>query len=327
MLLTCSQAPGFIKSNAELIDVLASVTNMEPSTAILTRGTIVFGDSISGGKHYTSGGFEMSSGLVSGGRLGRDHMLIDVPNHHVRDRLMDYINTQLEEDQRERARLAVFADLSPAQIEEYSALVTQLVKKRQPRTTEELIALVAGDRPIRTDSERRRVIAQGMALEDVYLDVDLTPKLGFGKRTYDRLGPIICSVVDPNEQRLTLEERDLKDPEMDIDRDCDQIRAMIAMLAFKKEWTLDQFRLALGDGIERKDLTKFLCQDGPRKGNNRVFQLAWEFFKRRELLGLSLTDTPNDGKVLEESNTNTRKRVDAGENSRVTRSKRARNSN
>ncbi|XDG05148.1 hypothetical protein ABKA04_004763 [Annulohypoxylon sp. FPYF3050] len=316
--------PRFVKSNAELIDTLASATNMEPSRAIMIRGTIVFIDSMSGGKHYTSG--MLCGGLVSGGRLGRDHMLNDVPNHYVRDRLMDYINTQLEEDQRERARLAVFTDLNPAEIEEYSALIVQWVKKCQPKTHEELIALVAGDKPIRTNNERGRVLDQGLTLEDVYLDVDLTSKPGFAKRTYSRPGPIVHSVVEPDRKIPTPEERDI-DPGTDIDRDCDQIRAMIAMFAFKKEWTVDQFRLALGNGIERKDLTKFLSQDGPKKGNDGIFQLAWEFFKRRELLGLPLTEPPDNGNVLQESNANTRKHTDAGENTRVTRSKRARISN
>ncbi|KAI1085966.1 hypothetical protein F5B19DRAFT_502590 [Rostrohypoxylon terebratum] len=319
--------PRFVKSNAELIDALASATNMEPSTAIMIRGTIVFADSISGGKHYSSGMF--SGGLVSGGRLGRDHMLDDVPNHYVRDRLMDYINSQLEgEDQKERARLAVFTDLSPAEIKEYSALIVQWVKKNQPKTTEELITLVAGDKPIRTESERWRVIDQGQALEGVYLDVDLASKPGFAKRTYSRPGPIIHSVVEPGQKTPTPAEQNI-DPGTDIDKDCDQIRAMIAMFAFKKEWTVDQFRLALGYFIERKDLTKFLCQDGPRKGIDNIFQLAWEFFKRRELLGLPLTETPDNGNVLQEShaNANTRKRVYAGENTRVTRSKSARKSN
>ncbi|KAI1455153.1 hypothetical protein F4805DRAFT_437023 [Annulohypoxylon moriforme] len=328
--------PRLVKSNAELIDTLASVTDMEPRTAICIRGSIVFGDSISGGKHWTSGMLTGGTGFVSGGRLGRNHMLSDVPNHYVRDRLMDYIDTQLQDDAQlqgctqpeveeiqQRARLAVFSDLSPSEIEQYSALVAKWVKKNQPKTSEELIAIVAGDRPIRTESEKGRVLEQGYALEDVYQFVDLTPKPGFAKRTYGRPFSIGCSVVEPGLKKATPEERDL-DPGTDIDRDCDQIRAMIAIFAFQKEWTVDEFRLVLGDCIERKDLSAFLRKDGPRKGKSSIYQLAWEFFKRRELLGLPLIKDAKNVPVLQEADTNIRKRLRPRANDGETREKRAR---
>ncbi|KAI2463919.1 hypothetical protein F4781DRAFT_96650 [Annulohypoxylon bovei var. microspora] len=316
--------PRFIKSNAQLIDALASAINLEPGRAISIRGSITWADSVSGGKHYTSGMYNLGYGIVSGGRLGRDHMLSDVPNHYARDRLMDYINTQLEEDQRERARLAVFSDLSPAEIGQYSVLVMQMMEKIRPKTDAELIALVAGDKPIKTDQERARVLQQGSALEDVYQRVDLTPKPGFATRTYDRPGPIIYSVAELGLRELTPAERDL-DPGTDIDRDCDQIRAMIAIFANRKEGAVDQFRLTLGQ-IDRKDLTTFLCKDGPKKGNRTIFQLAWEFFKRREILGLPLTDTPDNGNVLQECDTNTGKRSSAEGDDGNTRGKRTRRS-
>ncbi|KAI1207608.1 uncharacterized protein F4807DRAFT_433930 [Annulohypoxylon truncatum] len=322
--------PRFTKSNAELIDALASATNMKPGTAINIRGSIVVADSISGGNNFTSGILTSWTGLVSGGRLGRDHMLNDVPNHYVRDRLMDYIDTQLQEDKLERALLAVFTDLNSDEIKQYSVLVKQWIEKCEPKTCEELIALVAGNKVIKTDTERGRVLDLGQALEDVYQDVDLTPKPGFAERTYSDPGPIIYSVVDPGQKKPTPQEWYL-DPGTDIDRDCDQIRAMIAIFAFSKEWTVDQFRRALGNRIERKDLTHFLSDYGPKEGNNTIYQLAWEFFKRRELLGFSLVvdisaDTSDNRDILQERDTNTRKRPSTEANGGNTKEKRTRRS-
>ncbi|KAI0886911.1 uncharacterized protein GGS22DRAFT_199231 [Annulohypoxylon maeteangense] len=299
--------PGFVKSNAELIDDLASATDMKPSTAICIRASIVFADSTSGGRNYASGMMTMSNGIVFGGRLGRNHMLSDVPNHYVRDRLMDYIDTQLEEDKRERARLAVFTDLNPVEIEQYSTLVMQWLKKTQPKSDVELMTLVTGDKPIKTDSERARVLDQALVLQDVYQEIDLTPKPGFSKRTYDRPGPIIYSVVEPGRKEPTPAEWNL-DPGTDIDRDCDQIRAMIAIFVFQKEWTLDEFRLVLGNSIDRKNLSIFLDKYGPTKGNNTIFELSWEFFKRRELLGLPVTRKPKFENVPQELDNNSKKR-------------------
>ncbi|KAI0836933.1 hypothetical protein F5Y06DRAFT_272613 [Hypoxylon sp. FL0890] len=316
-------APRSIKSNAQLIDSLASAADLEPSTAMMIRGQIVWCDSTPGGKG-TSGMFNMRTKLVSDGRLGRDHMLSDVPNHYVRDRLMDYINTQLEEDQRENARKAVFSDLTPAEIEQYSALIMKKAEEDRPKTHEEMIALIAGNRRIATARERMYVLQQAMALEEVDTYVDLTPKPGFAIRDYRRPGPICRSVVEPGRHQLTPAEQSIN-PGTDIDRDCDQIRAMIAIFITKTEWTADQFRLTLQD-VERKELTSFLEKDGPKKGNKNVFELAWEFFKRREMLGLPLTgaSTQQDSGVLQERDTNTRKRPsrNAGETTRK-RTKRA----
>ncbi|KAI1412838.1 hypothetical protein F5Y13DRAFT_162735 [Hypoxylon sp. FL1857] len=314
-------APGSVKSNAQLIDTLASAANLKPSTAAMIRGQIVWCDSTPGGRNGSSGIFDTRTKLVSYGRLGRSHMLSDVPNHYVRDRLMDYINTQLEEDQQENARKAVFSDLTPAEIEQYSALIIKKAEEDRPKTDDELVALVAGNRPIATARERGHVLDQAVVLERVDTDVDLTPKPGFDLRDYRRPGPITRSVVKPGLYEPTPAERSIN-PGIDIDRDCDQIRAMIAIFITKTDWTADQFRLALS-GVERKDLTSFLEKTGPTKGNKNVFELAWEFFKRREILGLPLTGarTAEDGGVLQErdANTNTRKRrSEDGNNGKAT---------
>ncbi|KAI1101604.1 hypothetical protein F4804DRAFT_315387 [Jackrogersella minutella] len=313
-----------VKSNAELIDTLASATNMTFGTAVSIRAMIVWCDSVGDDERGTSGVMSLGTGFVSSGRLGRNHMLDDVPNNFVRDRLMDYINTQLAEDERENARKAVFSDLSPAEIEQYSTLIMQINEAEQPKSDEELIAQIVGDRPVGNKHERNSIIRQAIYLNEVNKNVFLTPKPGFAVRQYSRLGPILHSVVKPKLKALTPAERNLN-PGTDIDRDCNQIRAMIAIFTSKTEWTVDQFRLALGS-VERKQLTSFLEKRGPKNGNDKVFQLAWEFFKRRELLGLSLTDASGNDGSLQERDANSRERSSTGGNEGTTKEKRTRRS-
>ena len=60
------------------------------------------GDALDDGKLFASvlfGGPE--GGKVSGSRLGRDHKPTDVPNHFVRDIIMDYINSEVKEDKKQ----------------------------------------------------------------------------------------------------------------------------------------------------------------------------------------------------------------------------------
>ncbi|KAI1098126.1 hypothetical protein F4804DRAFT_350767 [Jackrogersella minutella] len=82
----------------------------------------------------------------------------------------------------------------------------------------------------------------------------------------------------------------------EIDRDCDQIRAMIKILTCHGgEWTVDQFRRTLGH-ISRPKLTSFLEKWGPRGGVHCLsFLLGWEFFKLREILGCPLVKTNPPG--------------------------------
>ncbi|KAI1653451.1 hypothetical protein F4813DRAFT_374345 [Daldinia decipiens] len=281
-------------SSAELIDALAAATGMEPRTAILIRGQIVWCDSISGS---ISGMLELGNGLVSHGRLGRSHMLADVPNQYVRDRLMDYIITELEDDQKECAKKAVFPDLSATELEQYSALIEKEVEKNKPKTRDEMIARIAGKKPLRTESEMERVLDQAYAMDQVDKDIDLTPQPGFSIRDYGRPGPLVRSVVQPGLRQLTPEESGLN-VGIDIDKDCDQIRVMIVCFVDGKGWTADQFRWALGN-VSRQQLTTFLLERGPKQGvNNSIFHHAWEFFKKREILGLPLTEVSEEDTIV-----------------------------
>ncbi|KAI1645205.1 uncharacterized protein F4817DRAFT_344596 [Daldinia loculata] len=293
--------PASIMSNAKLIDALAAATNMEPWKAIWIRGQITWCDSISGSM---SGILELGNGLVSYGRLGRDHMLADVPNQYVRDRLMDYIITQLEEDQQECAKKAVFPDLSVAELEQYTVLILKKAEENKPKTRSEMIARIVGKKVLRTESEIERVLGQAYAMDQVDKDDDLTPQPGFSIRNYGRLEPLAHSVVRPGLKELTPEESELNIG-TDIDNDCDQIRTMIVCFVDGKGWTADQFRWALGN-VSRQQLTTFLLERGPKQGVNKpIFQHAWEFFKKREILGLPLTEvSEEDTIVLQERDSN-----------------------
>ncbi|KAL7626419.1 hypothetical protein AAE478_003191 [Parahypoxylon ruwenzoriense] len=288
-------APESRKSNAELIDALASAIDMEPGTAIGIRGQITMWDSIDD-ETKMGGILAPYYGLVGAGRLGRAHMLGDVPNPHVRDRLMDYINIVVQEDRRECARRAVFSDLAPAELEEYSAVITRKRIQEEAEatgSTDLRTNRVLGNRAVRRPREAANAAQQGAVLDKINEDIDLTPKPGFGFRDYDCVEPISRSVVKPGLKELDPSEADVEVGK-DIDRDCDQIRAMIARFTNGTEWTVDRFRLALG-GISRPQLTTFLKKKGPAEGKQTmVFQLAWEFFKKRELLGLPLTRTLDD---------------------------------
>lgn len=297
-------APSSIKSNAQLIETLASATGKSASSAISIRSQITWWDSLSGDG---SGMLDGRIGRVTGGRLGRDHMLSDVPNHFVRDCLMNYINTQLEEDKREDARKAVFSDLTPDEIERYSILIMEKAERDKPKSDEELIARVSGDKQLKHPSERARVLQLGIAIDRIDEEIDLTPKPRFARRDHYR-EVLHRSVVRPGLKRVDTEEARI-DVGLDIDRDCDQIRAMIARFTNGTEWTVDQFRLVLGD-VPRPKLSAFLEMDGPRKGiASPIYALAWEFFKKREMLGYPLTSTSNASGVLQERDGNRGKRA------------------
>jgi hypothetical protein len=119
----------------------------------------------------------------------------------------------------------------------------------------------------------------------------LAPKETGCNRDFEYPEPIYHSVIEPGKTRQTHEEEALSvglKMILKMDRDCDQVRLLIQLLFKNTEWTERTFRKALGFD-ERKQMNVFLSLDGPKAGAKQVFyQLAWEFFKRRELLGLPL---------------------------------------
>jgi hypothetical protein len=96
---------------------------MKPDQAKGVAGQITWFDGSAGGKACCFITGDMRT--ISGGRLGRNHTLEDVPTCYVRDRVMDYINDQLPEEKRADVRRAVFSDLTEAEINLYSALIAE----------------------------------------------------------------------------------------------------------------------------------------------------------------------------------------------------------
>lgn len=239
---------------------------------------------------------------VSGGRLGRDHTFEDVPSNYVRDRLMDYTATQMadggttkaSEKKQRAARKALCPDLTDREIQEY---LDHLDKdKWEKETSKSLSAEVEiynkaqdllEEKKVGTYAEGRNLVLLEEALEGVNTDVDLTPKpLGI-RRNVDLPVLIMGSVVNPG--LLPLRQEDQIVYQYEVDRDCDQIRAMIKIFLDEGDWTISQYCHAVHD-LTRKQLTAFLNMRGHDKAQTRLkaYLLSWEFFNFRDALGLPL---------------------------------------
>ncbi|KAI2464805.1 hypothetical protein F4781DRAFT_54054 [Annulohypoxylon bovei var. microspora] len=279
-----------VKSNSQLIESLASAADLGPRQTAALRGQLTWWDAV--GDENNPAFLDSTTMSVSGGRLGRDHTLEDVPNHFVRDRLMDYINSQIDEDKREHARKSVFSDLSTSEVLEYASLAARLREEHEKmHHREEIIDDIIGSRHVHTRSEAKHIWEQADVMGDINVNIDLAPRHSFAHRTHEQ--QLSGSVIKPG-QKVKFQVEAGIDCGVEIDRDCDQIRAMIKILTCDGgEWTVDQFRLALGH-ITRPQMTSFLEKRGPRKGVYSLsYQLGWNFFKLREILGCPLiTITP-----------------------------------
>ncbi|KAI1379244.1 hypothetical protein F4677DRAFT_362519 [Hypoxylon crocopeplum] len=278
--------PGVIKSNAELVDIMASAAGLNSRQATSVRVQITWWDAM--GDEQNRPVLNGCTGTVTGGRLGRDHTLEDVPNHYVRDRVMDYINTQLDEEKRESTRKAVFSDLSAAEILEYASLIEKQREEceEEKKKKQQIVGNILGCRHVRSEEEAAHVWDQADVMDDIDVNIDLMPQPDFTSLTCDQKmsGSVMKPGFEPSPSETNV------DVGTEIDRNCDQIRAMIKLLTLHGSWTVDQFRLALGH-ISRSQLTNFLRKRGPMEGIHTLsFQLGWEFFKKREVLGI-----PNSG--------------------------------
>ena len=232
-----------------------------------------------------------------GGRLGRDHTLEDVPRHYLRDRLMDYINTNVPDKRKRAARKAICPDLTDAKIRKYTELIAQdrvrveeaqeeQSAKNAARNTAVARYMEAKEAAAVTKVKHREELEEALAAVDK--DVDLEPCDGVPRivRNPERPRMIERSVVKPGSLPMPGESQ--IGYQYDIDRDCDQVRAMIKIFVTEGEWTLDGFRQAL-QRVSRQQLTTFLKKtgnDGQKK--TAAYQLSWEFFNWRESLGLPL---------------------------------------
>lgn len=90
-----------------------------------------------------------------------------------------------------------------------------------------------------------------------------------------------------------------------MDRDCDQVRAMIKTFLSSWDWSAETFRLALGASVSRDKFITFLKKRGVDAAQLRsaAYLLSWEFFNRRQKLALSIVDVDfrDDLKTLEKN--------------------------
>ncbi|KAH6853195.1 hypothetical protein B0I37DRAFT_400416 [Chaetomium sp. MPI-CAGE-AT-0009] len=291
------------KTNAALIDDLARAAGLNPRQTLAVRGQITWFDGAAGGKVSCS--VSVGSWEVRGGRLGRDHTLEDVPTCYVRDRIMDYINDQLPEGKRAAARRAAFSDLNEAEINQYSTLIAN-ERAEAEKPSRELTPLQTAPPPNHHHQQEqeeasiaeyyatvgdwrslRHLDRQEELLRSIDDTVELTPRpLVVLRRNVSRLH-LSRSVIKPGYSNPLPAER-LVQVDDDIYHDCDQVRAMIKHFIDGGEWTIDEFRVALG-GVSRDQLNTFLGHRGARNGIRcKAFQLCWEFFHRRDKLSLPL---------------------------------------
>jgi hypothetical protein len=205
---------------------------------------------------------------------------------------MDYTTTELPEHKHRTVRKALYPDLTAAQITEYVSL---LAKDRWEKEAPNRLAMerfdkarkLLDEKKVSTFAEGRNLVLLDEAIEKVKTDVDLTPKpLGI-RRNIDLPVLITRSVVKPDYVPLPREGKIVY--QYEVDRDCDQIRAMIKIFLAEGEWTPSQFCHAAG-GLTRKQLTAFMNKTGHDKAQSKLkaYLLGWEFFNFREALGLPL---------------------------------------
>ncbi|KAI1342491.1 hypothetical protein F5Y15DRAFT_429818 [Xylariaceae sp. FL0016] len=246
----------------------------------------------------TWGALDWEDETVRGGRLGptEEHNLWDVPRCSLGDCLMASTLTDIHPQDRASVRKFIFPDLSSAQITEYVSIIEKQEdklqkhdppKKKRKRRNQETF-------------DRRQAVRLEEVLDMVDENINLAPNLSFLKLqvtsakiswTWVTKYGTRRSILEPG-RWLEGEESEPVESGESIDRDCDQIRAMIKIFVRKGDWSMDEFILALG-GPRRPELKKFLEKRGLLEGrHSSAFQRSWELFKRRELLGYQLTDPP-----------------------------------
>jgi hypothetical protein len=301
-LLTQPQRSKQWKSNDKLIEDLASAADMSPSSAIAVRQQIIWKDAACFSQFPCM--IVIGTWKISGGRLGRDPRIDDVPNCYFRDCIMDYISTQLPEHTRQSVRSAVFSDLSGSELESYSELIAEYIRELDEDHSRDEYKRKAREKPrqqypLEAFDQMRRltdiatcIARQETSMRNIDETIDLTPGIVMGHRNFSRAGPIRRSVIKPGSKALP--EESSVEVEGPINYECDQVRAMIKRFVQGGDWTLDQFRLSLNGRVTRTELASFMQKRGPYDGRRYTgqisvtFELCWEFFYRREKLGLPL---------------------------------------
>ncbi|KAK4213578.1 hypothetical protein QBC37DRAFT_285778, partial [Rhypophila decipiens] len=287
-------------SNQDLLDALAPAAEITLGNAESIGITVAWWDASSKAKFSAMMSF--GSG-VRGGRLGDNHRhtVSDVPRNYFRDRLMDYIAEHLDgqEELKQAARKAICPDLTDGEIKEYSRLIAEDRKQmdekaaagvsgeRPPLTREERARrIMKNDSEIRTLAQAMKIVLINEAIRSIDDSIDCqTPKpMGIRRRPGTK---VAGSVVLPHYARTRNE--DIV-PDDEVDRDCDQVRAMVKKFVTWGSWDIDSFRIALAHNMTRDRFLTFLNKrgsDAPQK-MSAAYLLSWEFFNRRQKLGLSM---------------------------------------
>ncbi|KAK0708702.1 hypothetical protein B0H67DRAFT_648731 [Lasiosphaeris hirsuta] len=299
-------------TNQDLLDALAPAAEITLADAKRIGIQITWWDAMSDGAFLCSMSF--GSG-ISGGRLGRPHALEDVPVNYFRDKLMDWIAENLKgsEERKQAARKAICLDLADTEIEEYTRLIAEDRKKLNeeaerpstPLTREELArGILENGMVVKTIDQAMKIVLMDEAVDEVDGTIDWeTPKpMGIRRGRNEVEG----SVVTPHWAPLASEGGLV--PEIDVDRDCDQVRAMIKTFLSSWDWSAETFRMALGRSVTRDKFIAFLKKRGTDAAQLRSasYLLSWQFFNRRQKLGLPIVnvDFRDDLKTLDKKRRN-----------------------
>ncbi|KAK0646890.1 hypothetical protein B0T16DRAFT_446778 [Cercophora newfieldiana] len=288
--LTPFSMPRDTMSNEELLDIFVSAIGLDDEDAKIISGQII------------------CTGEISGGRLGRDHTLADVPTNYFRDRLMDYIDEQLEDGIKQRAtRKAICFDLTDAEIEQYTRLIAEdrvKVEKEadrgcKPLSRQKRIELILESGKLaQTREQATEIILLADAVDDIGSTTDWKMPKPMGIYRDLQRGPkaVKGSVVKPNSAPLKKYESGLA-TDMEVDRDCDQVRAMIRAFCGSFWWSAESFLVALGPAVTRDEFTAFIKKRGTDADQleSAAYLLSWEFFNRRQQLGLLIKDPYPEG--------------------------------
>ncbi|KAI0420544.1 hypothetical protein F5X98DRAFT_331226 [Xylaria grammica] len=320
----CRDPPESRKTNKVLFESFASASKLKPETLARIRGMIVWCDSER--SNETWGAIEWDTFTVTGGRLGpaEEHTLYDVPNCYVRDRLMASTSLDIKPERRDRVRGIVFSDLTSSQIKQYATTIEEMEIQTAEDKPER-----AKKRPAKTKKSQgpRKGSARALMVQQIQHSRKVTPQeaecIMKQEELLDAVDDTICLAPNPNFAALetkyecpghfgwkysvlTPGARVQNDAEIsipadcDIDRDCDQLRAMIKVLVRKGHWTMDEFVRAL-EGPRRRLVSEFLEKRGPLQGKQSLtFARSWGFFKKRELLGYELTAPPPRPRLMRE---------------------------
>ncbi|KAI0195203.1 hypothetical protein EV127DRAFT_181495 [Xylaria flabelliformis] len=259
---------------------------------------------------------------VTGGRLGptEQHTLADIPHCYVRDRLMASTIVDISPEKRDQVRKVVFSDLTSSQVQQYAAAIEEMerqpegrrpTKVKKPRRSRKTVDRALLVRDIQQSRKITRQEAECILEEEELFDIiddtiNLAPNQSFAalklkvpkSETAFSIG-IRYSVLTPGAM-IQEDDEVLVPEECVIDRDCDQVRAMIKILVRRGHWKTDQFIRAV-EGLRHRKLIEFLEKRGPLQGKqSSVFRQSWNFFKKRELLGFELTAAPPKPKIPRE---------------------------